>query len=307
MARLFAHSSFNFIRTRWITFALSIGLVVASLGLVMVKGLNFGIDFTGGIVLEVRIPDAPSIESLRSTLSSKVQGNLLIQHIGENEEDFFIKIQHDANDTSHSDTVQALKDLLLQDVSSELIFRKVDFVGPKVSGELLTSGAMALGFAFLAILIYIWFRFELQFGVGAIIALVHDVCVTIGFISLYAIEFNLASIAAVLTIVGYSINDSVVIYDRIRENLRKYNSRPLSEILNMSLNQTLSRTLLTAGSTIVALIALVVFGGDVIQGFSLTILFGVVIGTYSSVYVAAPILLYLNIHPDHGDNTKRAS
>lgn len=304
MSQFLSKTSFDFMRTRWITFALSMLLIVTSLALLFVKGLNYGIDFTGGIVVEVRIPDAPTIGDLRKTLTSRLSGNILIQHIGSTS-DFLIKIQHNASDSAaspnleHSQIVQDVKTIIIDHISPNADFRKVDFVGPQVSQELLTSGIMAMLLAFLAILTYIWFRFELQFGFGAIIALIHDTILTVGFFSLLDIEFNLSSIAAVLTIIGYSINDSVVIYDRIRENLRKYKSKPLTDILNRSLNQTLSRTLLTAGSTIAALVALIVFGGNIIQGFSLAVLFGVIIGTYSSIYIAAPILLYFNIHPTH--------
>lgn len=300
------NTSFDFIGKRWLAFALSLGLIIGSFGMLLGNGLNLGIDFTGGIVIEARAESPIDIAPLRTVLTQHIEGDVALQHFGSNR-DVLIRIQVADASTSgkQSAVVIKAKELLNAHIGPRVDYRKIDYVGPQVSSELLMGGAMALGFAFLAILVYIWFRFEWQFGVGAVVALIHDTILTLGFFSLLGIEFNLSSIAAILTIIGYSINDSVVIYDRIRENLRKYKKQAIADILNRSINNTLSRTILTAGSTIAALLALVYFGGSVIQGFSLAVLFGVIVGTYSSIYVAAPILIYINLRApsptDHSD------
>lgn len=288
-------TSIKFIRVKWIAFALSFIAIVTTCSLLATKGLNFGIDFTGGTVIEMRFDSPPDVRDLRQIISEKTTGEVSIQHFG-SDADILVRIQTpQAEQGNQLKNVEVVKEALHAKYQDTIDYRKVDFVGPKVGRELIKAGALALVLAFGAIMLYIWFRFEWQFGVGAVAALIHDSILTLGFFSYMNIEFNLSSIAAILTIIGYSINDSVVIYDRIRENLRKYKSKPIEDVLNMSVNHTLSRTLHTTGTTVVALLALVIWGGTVIKGFSLAVLFGVLIGTYSSIYVAAPLLLFLNI------------
>ena len=295
-----AKTSINFMASKAIAFTLSVILILASIYTLSTKGLNFGIDFTGGSVIEIQTPKPVDIASIRAKLSTAGLGEVAIQTIGD-ENELMIRVEKQAGGSeAQNQAVATVKELLNQTIAQEIDYRKVDFVGPQVGAELIESGVMALLFAFAAILLYIWVRFEWQFGVGAVVALLHDAFLTIGLFSFLELEFNLTSVAAILTIIGYSINDSVVIFDRIRENLRKYKKQPLHDILNISINDTLTRTVLTAGTTIVALIALVTFGGNVIQGFSIAVLFGVVIGTYSSIYIAAPVLDYMKLHNAFG-------
>lgn len=286
----------NFMGSRWIAFAFSLILVVASIALPFVKGMNFGIDFAGGIVIEIR-PDEPlDLAKMRAALGNQDLGDVALQHFGA-ENDVMIRVQHpEGNGEGQAAVINTIKQTLQETFPDiNIDYRKVDYVGAQVGEELIKAGAMAMLFAFIAIVIYIWIRFEWQFGIGALVALIHDTILTIGFFSLLGLEFNLTSVAAILTIIGYSINDSVVIYDRIRENLRKYKKMALSELINVSLNETLSRTIITAGTTLVAILALVLWGGDVIHSFSLAMFFGVVIGTYSSVYIAAPLLIHMKL------------
>jgi len=288
--RLFPdNTEINFISQKNIAFSFSIILLIGSIALVAVKGLNFGIDFTGGVLIEAKT--SAELSSIRKTLSNQHYGEISLQNVDENHT-VMIRIQANENQEKVIEQVKSI----LQGLDGNIIFRKIDFVGPQVGGELIRTGAMALAVAFFAMMVYIWLRFEWQFGVGAIVALIHDSIATMGFFALTGLEFNLTSIAAILTIVGYSINDSVVIYDRIRENLRRFKKKPLPELLNLSINETLSRTILTAGTTVCSLLALVFFGGDVLNSFSLAVLFGVVIGTYSSIYVASPILTLIQIN-----------
>ena len=282
--------SFNFIKNAKLAFSGSVILIILSIVLLFTKGLNIGIDFSGGILIEARFKEKSELKYLRNLLENKNLGEVSLQNIG-SDKDVMIRIAKDSgSDHSQAQKVAYVKDILKKSYENKIDFRRVDFVGPTIGEELIKSGIYALLLSFIAIMFYIWIRFSYQFGIGAIIALIHDAILTFGFFSLTALEFNLTSIAAILTIIGYSINDSVVIFDRIRENLRRYRSRALSDILNISVNETLSRTVLTAGTTILALLALVIFGGQVLQSFSLAVLFGVVIGTYSSIYIAAPIL-----------------
>lgn len=292
--RLFSdNTQINFISQKNIAFILSSFLFIGSIVLVLVKGLNFGIDFSGGILIESQTK--AELSDIREALSKSELGEISLQNIEESQT-VMIRIQSSQNQEQEQ-TIEKVK-TILEGVDNSIVFRKIDFVGPQVGGELIRTGIMALCFAFAAMMVYIWLRFEWQFGLGAIIALIHDSVITMGFFSITGIEFNLTSIAAILTIVGYSINDSVVIYDRIRENLRRFKKRPLPEVLNISINETLSRTILTAGTTICSLLALVFFGGVVLHSFSLSVLFGVIIGTYSSIYVAAPILTLIHINRD---------
>ena len=285
---------------RTIFFLCSVLLILTSIGIYFSKGLNFGIDFKGGILMEVRTPQIADISDLREKLSGLGLGEVSIQKFGK-PTDVLIRIQRrDGNDEAQQVTVDAVKIALGTNVD----YRRTEFVGPKVSEELLWNGIMAVIFAISAILIYVWFRFEWQFGVGAIIALSHDVLSTIGLFSLISHEFNLATVAAVLTIAGYSINDTVVVYDRVRENIRKFKVVEFSELLNLSINQTLSRTVMTSLTTLLALISLYCLGGEVIRDFALAMIWGVLIGTYSSICLAVPLLIYMQIERPTGGELK---
>lgn len=281
-------------RAHKITAAISIILTIASIILVVSRGLNFGIDFAGGILIEARFEDATITTSqIRSVLSGEIK-ELQIQRIrGESNDYFDALIRVNKNNEEQSKTVSHLQGILNDNFPS-ISYRKIDYVGPQIGGELIKKGLAALILSFLFIMIYIWVRFDWQFGLGAIITLIHDAIITIGFFSLTQIEFNTTSIAAILTVIGYSVNDSVVIYDRIRENLRRFKKMPLDEIINSSLNSTLSRTTLTSGFTLLSLLALIIYGGDVLFSFSVATFFGILFGTYSSIYISSPILLYLD-------------
>jgi len=282
----------NFIGKKFIFFTFSVVLILASLGLFASNGLNYGIDFKGGIMMEVRSKDGPAdIGGLRKQLSGLGLGEVSIQEFGEPEE-VLIRIQRQEGDEKAQQVaVEKVKGVLKETVE----YRRTEFVGPKVSEELFADGMMAVTLAIGAILVYIWFRFEWQFGMGAVIALVHDVISTIGIFALLGMEFNLSTVAAVLTIAGYSINDTVVVYDRVRENLRKYKKMELPELLNKSINETLARTVMTSVTTMLALLALYILGGEVIRGFSFAMIWGIIIGTYSSICLAVPILTYFAI------------
>jgi len=281
----------GFIPKRKLFFVFSALLLAASVALTLIKGLNFGIDFKGGILIEVRTEGPANIADMRGKLSTLGLGDIALQEFGE-PTDVLIRIQRQpGGDAAQQEAVNAVKGALEESVQ----YRRTEFVGPQVSAELLEDGIMAVSLAMLAILVYIWFRFEWQFGVGAVIALVHDVTTTIGIFALLGFEFNLSTVAAVLTIAGYSINDTVVVYDRVRENLRKYKTMPLAELLNLSINNTLSRTLVTSLTTLLALLALFFLGGEVIRDFSFAMIWGVVVGTYSSICIAVPLLLYFGL------------
>ena len=271
---------------------ISISLVAISLLLLVFKGLNFGIDFTGGVLIEIRSKNETiNLTKLRDDLNKLNVGEIQLQTIG-SEKDIAIRVQkYSPGQDKQLDSIKKIKSAL---ANIEIEFRRTEYVGPKVGKELIKAGLIAVIFSLLGILFYIWLRFEWFFALGAIIALIHDVFLTIGFFSIFQFEFNLATVAAVLTIAGYSINDTVVIYDRIRETSRKYKKVIFEEIINLSLNSTLSRTLMTSLTTLLALLALFIFGGNVISSFVIALIWGVIIGTYSSLYVASPILLILN-------------
>ena len=280
-----------FIVKRKLFFAFSTILLVASIGLVLTQGLNFGIDFKGGILIEVRTSEPADIADMRTKMSGLGLGDISLQNFGE-DTDVLIRVQRqEGGDEAQQEAVNAIKGVLGEGVN----YRRTEFVGPQVSQELLEDGILAVSLAMLAILVYIWFRFEWQFGVCAVLALVHDVISTIGIFALLGLEFNLSTVAAVLTIAGYSINDTVVVFDRVRENLRKYKTMPLPELLNISINHTLSRTIITSLTTLIALLALYFLGGEVIRDFSFAMIWGVVIGTYSSICVAVPLLMYMGL------------
>ncbi len=281
----------QFIAKRMIFFVFSGLLVAVSVGLFTIKGVNYGIDFKGGILIEVRTQDAADPGAMRLALSGLGLGEVALQEFGA-PTDVLIRVQRqEGGEKAQQAAVEAVKAALGPGVE----YRRTEFVGPKVSEELFWDGVMAVTFAILAILVYIWFRFEWQFGVGAVVALVHDVLSTIGLFSLLGLEFNLSTVAAVLTIAGYSINDTVVVFDRVRENLRKFKTMPLTELFNRSINETLSRTVMTSVTTLLALLSLYLLGGEVLRGFSFAMIWGVVIGTYSSVCIAVPLLLYLDV------------
>ena len=266
-------------------------LVVISLILLIFKGLNFGIDFKGGTLIELRSSNSKiNVSSLRDNLSQMSLGDISVKNFG-NETDFLIKFEINDN----KKIIEEIKISLDKSFGSNFNFRRVENVGPKVSAELLRSGIIAISVALVLMLIYIWIRFEWQFSLGAILALFHDVIVTLGLFSFLGLEINLSIIAAVLTIVGYSMNDTVVIFDRVRENLRKYSDIKIYELTNISINETLSRTIITSVTTLLALLSIFFFGGEVLKGFSLAMIFGVIFGTYSSIYIANTILVRLRV------------
>ena len=284
-----------FMRLRRTAFVFSSLLGVLSIVLLVILGLNFGIDFRGGTLIQVKTQGPANISTMRVALGGLQLGDFSLQEFGEADE-VLIRVQRqDGDNADQQVAIELIKRALEATVDGDIEYRRVEFVGPQVSEELKRSGALALGIALGAMLLYIWFRFEWQFSVGAVTALVHDVILTFGFFAITGLEFNLSIVAAILTIVGYSMNDTVVVYDRVRENLRKYKKTDLKEVIDLSINDTLSRTTLTSVTTLLALIALAVVGGPVIAGFVLAMIWGVVIGTYSSIFVAAPVLLYLGV------------
>ena len=269
----------------------SILLITASILLLVFKGLNFGIDFKGGTLIELRSSDNKiNISSLRDSLKNMNLGDVSVKNFG-NEKDFLIKFENN----TQKNIIEKIKITLENSFGNSFNFRRVENVGPKVSGELLKSGILAISVSLAVMLFYIWIRFEWQFSLGAILALFHDVLVTLGIFSLFSLEINLSIIAAVLTIVGYSMNDTVVIYDRVRENLRKYADIKIFELTNISINETLSRTIITSVTTLLALLAIYFFGGEILKGFSLAMILGVVFGTYSSIYIANTVLVRLKV------------
>ena len=271
---------------------ISILFFLISILLISFKGLNYGIDFKGGTLFEVQINDNnTNITTIRDSLNNLKIGDINVKEFGKSG-NFLIKVEK--SEKENNETVSLVKNTL-NGVTNDINFRRVENVGPKVSSELLKSGIISICLALLAMLFYIWVRFEWQFSLGSIVALFHDVIITLGVFSLFSIEINLSIVAAVLTIVGYSMNDTVVIYDRIRENLSKYNNVNIIEISDMSVNETLSRTLITSVTTLLALLSIFTLGGSILKGFSFAMILGVLIGTYSSIFIASPILKYLKV------------
>ena len=271
---------------------ISLSLVIISIMLLLFKGLNFGVDFKGGTIIELRANDKTiNVKSLRQSFNKMNVGDFNVKKFG-NDNDFLIKFEK--KDTS-ANSIELVKKELVSSIGNSFNFRRVENVGPKVSAELLKSGVIAITLSLAAMLFYIWIRFEWQFSLGAILALFHDVIITLGFFSLFNLEINLSIVAAVLTIVGYSMNDTVVIYDRVRENLRKFSDIKIYELTNISINETLSRTIITSLTTLLALVSIYLFGGEILKGFSLAMIMGVVFGTYSSIYIANPILVKLRV------------
>lgn len=296
-------TNFDFFRFRTVTMGASVAAVVVSIILWLVVGLNFGIDFRGGTTIRTEAVQQVDVGAYRQAVSALDLGEVSVIEVfdpnfREDQNVTLIRIQAQEGQESVTGAIIADVEAALKEVDPSIEFTSVDSVGPKVSGELVQTAILAVASALAAILIYIWLRFEWQFSVGAVAALFHDVILTIGIFSLLQIRFDLSTIAALLTIVGYSINDTVVIFDRLRENLRKYKTTPLKDVMNTSVNETLSRTLMTSGTTLLALIALLAFGGDVIRGFVFAITWGVIVGTYSSVYVAKNVVLMLGVKRD---------
>ena len=283
-----SNSKINFMKPHKLALFMSVFCIIASLALVFVKGLNFGIDFAGGILIEARIAENVDVSSVRNLITQQIK-DVQIQNV--DQKDFLIRVAK--SNESQDATVKKIQEILNQNFS-QVEYRKIDYVGPQVGLELIKKGFLALFLSFAFIMIYIWIRFDWQFGLGGIFALVHDAILTLGFFSLSGLEFNLTSIAAILTVIGYSINDSVVIYDRIRENLHRYKKMDLADLINSSTNSTLSRTVLTSSVTLFSLLALMIFGGEALHSFSTATFVGIVIGTYSSIYISAPILIYLD-------------
>jgi len=273
---------------------ISLILILISLGSIFYKGLNFGVDFKGGTLIELRVDNNEiRISEVREAFLKMNLGDVNVKKFGK-EGDYLIKFEK--TKSNDENFIENIKDKLFKNMGVNFNFRRVENVGPKVSGELLRAGLIAIVLSLVAMLIYIWIRFEWQFSLGAIIALFHDVIITIGFFSILEFEINLSIIAAVLTIVGYSMNDTVVIFDRVRENLKKYTSKKIDEISNLSINETLSRTIITSSTTLLALLSIFFFGGTILHGFSFAMILGVIFGTYSSIFIANPILIKLKVN-----------
>ena len=280
------NNKFNFSSKFKIANSLSILLFILSILFIFFKGLNYGIDFKGGTLIELR-SDNTDASTIRTLLNNMDLGDVNVKKFGQ-EGDYLIKVEQKEDDNNK--IIPKIKKNLSDNLTAEVNFRRVENVGPKVSSELLQSGIIAISLSLAAMLFYIWIRFEWQFSIGSIIALFHDVVITLGVFSVLSLEINLSIIAAALTIVGYSMNDTVVIYDRIRENLNKYNRLNISEIADLSINDTLARTIITSATTLLALLSIFILGGEILRGFSFAMILGVVIGTYSSIFVASPML-----------------
>lgn len=281
-------TNIDFMKARKFTYALSILLIIASIASIALRGFNYGIDFSGGVLIDVKSKNGPvDVEKIRNELSSIKLDELNLQSVGTNHEELMIRAQaNNADEESQRIAVNQIKDLL----GADFTFEKVESVGPQVGKELKVAGVLASVFAILAISLYIWFRFEWRFAIGALVGLFHDVFITVGLLSIFHFDFSLTTIAAILTLAGYSVNDTVVTYDRIRENLQKYKKMPQYDLLNKSVNDIFSRTILTSITTLLASLALLIFGGDALRSFAFVITLGIVIGTYSSIYVSVALL-----------------
>ena len=284
-------NKYNFSSTFRLANIFSLIIFVISVIFILFKGLNYGIDFKGGTLIELRSNNTDAT-AIRSLLSNMNLGDVNVKKFGQ-EGDYLIKVEQKTN--NDNTIIPKIKKNLSENLNTEINFRRVENVGPKVSSELLQSGIIAITLSLAAMLFYIWIRFEWQFSIGSIIALFHDVIITLGIFSILSLEINLSIIAAVLTIVGYSMNDTVVIYDRIRENLNKYNRLNISEIADLSINDTLARTIITSATTLLALLSIFILGGEILRGFSFAMILGVVIGTYSSIFVASPMLKFFKV------------
>lgn len=292
-----------FMGARLVTFPISMLLVTLSIALVAMVGLNYGIDFAGGTVVEVRSHQSPAdLAKIRSVLSEANLGEVQVQGFGQ-AEDVLIRLQQqEGGDLEQQAAVAKVKAVL----GDAYDYRRVEVVGPRVSADLRRDGTIAVVVSLALVLIYLWFRFEWQFAVGAVLTTIHDVVLTLGLLTALQISFDLTAIAAILTIVGYSLNDTVVIYDRIRENLRKYKKMELAALIDLSINQTLTRTIRTSTTTFLAMLAMLIFGGEALRGFNFTMLAGIVIGTYSSIVVSAPLLIFLNLRTGGGKGVEKS-
>jgi len=290
----------DFMKARKVAFLMSMTFILVSIFSFFINKLNFGVDFTGGMLFDITVDSNKNISDLRKNFLNNGFEDFSIQSYGD--KGFIIRVsEKDARKYSNKDLtdneyLQVLKGVLGSFFENKLEYNRVDFVGPQIGRELIVKGALALALALLTMMIYIWVRFEFEFGIGAILTLFHDTIVIFGIYSIFKIEFDLTSIAAILTIIGYSINDSVVIYDRIREYIPKYKNKSLSDIINISLNTTLRRTLLTSSTTLLSLVILALFGGESIKNFSAIVFLGILIGTYSSIYISAPVLIYIGVN-----------
>jgi len=283
------NTNIQFIRVRKLTFALSAAMCLLSATLFFIPGLNYGIDFSGGVLIEARATQSDAdLGDMRGKLSALGLGEIALQDFGSTR-DVLIRVQTQGNEKADNAAVETVRKAL----GPGFEFRRTEVVGPKVGGELVEAGTIASILAMLGIAVYVWFRFEWQFGVAALVATFHDVIATVGFFGLLQLDFNLSTLAAVLTIAGYSINDTVVVFDRIRETMRKYKTMEFGALINRAINDTLSRTIMTSSTTMLAVLALVIFGGEVIRGFAIAMVWGIIVGTYSTMYVAAPLLLYM--------------
>ncbi|MSO98108.1 MAG: protein translocase subunit SecF [Rhodospirillaceae bacterium] len=301
MAYLPKEMFYDFIRVRFYAFAFSAFLVVGSLISLATQGLNFGIDFAGGVLVEARAPQAVDLAPLRTSLNDLGIGDVSITTFGDTGKDVMIRVQQQAGgEQAQTEALKKVQGVLADGFE----VRRTEVVGPKVGSELIINGALAIALALIGIAIYVWFRFEWQFALGACLSLTHDVITTVGIFSFFQMQFDLTTVAAVLTIAGFSINDTVVVYDRVREMLRKYKKLALADLLNLSLNKVLSRTLITNLTATLAVLALVAIGGPTLQGFSLAMLWGMFVGSYSTVYVALPVLVYFEMRRDDFTNTQ---
>ncbi len=296
-------TNIDFIGFRKIAYVVSLLMILGTLFLLTTRGLNLGIDFTGGTLIEIRVETTPDLQELRKNLNGLDLGSVSIQEFGD-PKDLLIRMAQQkmddekSNQIAQEEAIEAVK-VALSESFEAIEYRRVEYVGPQVGDELKKAGLMAFCFSLFGILLYVWIRFEWQFGVAAILALLHDTIGVLGFFAFTQASFDLATLAAVLLVAGYSINDTVVVFDRIRDNLRKYKKKPLPELFNLSVNQMLTRSIMTSITTLLALVALFVFGGGVIQGFVNALIFGVILGTYSSVYVAAPLLMLFRIRGEN--------
>jgi len=287
-----SNTNFDFMLVKNLNYALSVFFFILSLVWIGIYKFNFGIDFAGGISMELRINQTPDLAKMRMILNELNIGEIVLQNF-DSDKDISIRAGI-SSEENLMHNIELIKSALKQNFPYEIEYRKVDFVGPQVGNQMIQSGIMAMLLSFLSIMVYIWIRFEWQFGIGVLAALIHDAVLSLGFLSATKLDFNLSTIAAILTIIGYSVNDTVVIYDRIRENLRKYNKKTIGTIINMSVNETLSRTTITVFTTLLANLALILYGGEAIKSFSVLVFFGILIGTYSSIFISAPIITLFN-------------
>ncbi len=286
----------SFIENRKVFYILSFSFAIISIFSLWLKGLNYGIDFKGGLLAEVKFERNIELENLRNNIKELNYGDFSLQRLDNSSDNFLIKIELNSEFQGNQELlISNLKKVIGKNFEGEVDYRRVEYVGPTVSNELIMTGIIAIIVAIFSMLVYIWFRFELPFAIGAVLALMHDTILTIGMFSITSLEFNLSTVAAILLIIGYSMNDTVVVYDRIRENLKKFKKLDTFSLLNKSINETLSRTINTTATTILALLALFIFGGNIIKDFSLAMIWGIIIGTYSSILIATPILLNMKI------------